>query len=111
MKKLVFVLAIVAMLATASVATANNGNGKFASCTTIQNGVLTYSAGHYLAGELLEVGYDPYGYNYQATRFRGTYCNVHLGSYGYPPSGTFPDSVRETEEGAHREEDRRDAPA
>ena len=85
MQKLMFVLVIVAVLATASVATANNGNGKSAGCTTIQDGVLTYSAGHYLAGAPLEVGYDPYGYNYQATRFRGTYCNVYLGGYGYPP--------------------------
>lgn len=30
----------------------------------IKEGVLTYSAGNYLAGEALKVGYDIFGYNY-----------------------------------------------
>ena len=54
-------------------------------CTTIKDGILTYSAGHYLEGEPLETGYDPYGYNYQARMFRGSYANVYLGGAGYPP--------------------------
>lgn len=55
------------------------------SCTKIQDGVLAYSAGHYLAGQPLQVGYDPYGYNYQGHMFNGSYCNVYLGGYGFPP--------------------------
>jgi len=55
------------------------------SCTTIQDGVLTYSAGHYLEGEPLMVGYDPYGYNYQAHMFNGYYANSYLGKDGFPP--------------------------
>ena len=55
------------------------------SCTTIQDGVLTYSAGHYLADEPLQVGYDIFGYNYQAHMFNGYYCNAYLGSSGFPP--------------------------
>lgn len=55
------------------------------SCTKIQDGVLTYSPAHYYAGQPLQVGYDPYGYNYQGHMFKGSYCNVYLGGYGFPP--------------------------
>jgi len=54
-------------------------------CTKIQDGVLTYSAGHYLVGQPLTLGYDAYGYNYQAHMFSGSYANVYLGGDGYPP--------------------------
>ena len=57
---------------------------KKVECTTIQSSLLLYSAGHYLAGEPLQVGYDPYGYNYQSHMFRGSYANAYLGRYGYP---------------------------
>lgn len=56
-----------------------------ANCTKIQDGLLEYSASHYLAGQPFQTGYDPYGYNYQGHMFNGTYCNVYLGRYGYPP--------------------------
>ena len=59
--------------------------GKNAGCTKLQDGVLTYSAGHYLEGEPIPVGYDIYGYNYQAHMFNGSYANVYLGRDGYPP--------------------------
>ena len=55
------------------------------SCTTIQDGTLTYSTGHYLEGQSLKEGYDIFGYNYQAHMFKGCYCNVYLGGYGFPP--------------------------
>ncbi len=58
---------------------------KASGCTTIQAGVLTYSPGHYLEGQPIPIGYDPYGYNYQAHMFNGTYANVYLGGAGYPP--------------------------
>jgi hypothetical protein len=51
----------------------------------IKDGVLTYSAGHYLAGQPLQLGYDPYGYNYQGHLFEGSYANVYLGGHGFPP--------------------------
>jgi len=54
-------------------------------CTKIQDGVLTYSSGHYLDEDLLEVGFDPYGYNYQGHFFKGSYANVYLGGDGFPP--------------------------
>jgi hypothetical protein len=53
--------------------------------TTIQDGIIEYSDGHYLEGELLEVGFDPYGYNYQAHMFKGSYANAYLGGAGFPP--------------------------
>jgi hypothetical protein len=59
--------------------------GKPSDCTRIQDGVLTYSAGHYLAGEPLTIGYDIFGYNYQAHLFNGSYANAYLGRYGFPP--------------------------
>lgn len=59
--------------------------GKFAGCVTIPEGTLTYSAGHYLAGDPFTTGYDEFGYNYQASRFQGSYANVYLGGDGFPP--------------------------
>ena len=55
-----------------------------AECTTIQDG-LFYPSGHYLEGEPLVLGYDAYGFNYQAHMFRGNYANYLLGWWGYPP--------------------------
>lgn len=40
----------------------------FAECTTIQDGTLLDSAGN-----VIETGYDQFGYNYQAHKFNGTY--------------------------------------
>ena len=54
-------------------------------CTGIQDGQLTYSDGHYLAGEPLEMGYDIFGYNYQAHMFNGYYANSYLGKDSFPP--------------------------
>jgi hypothetical protein len=59
--------------------------GKFGGCTTLQDGILTYSSGHYLAGQPIPIGYDAYGYNYQAHIFKGSYSNAYLGGLGYPP--------------------------
>ena len=83
MKKIAILgIAVVLLLALAAVpATAAKPN----SCTTIQDGVLEYSAGHYLEGELLQVGYDIFGYNYQAHMFSGSYANSYLGKDGFPP--------------------------
>lgn len=86
MKKLL-ILAIVLTVAlslVAAPAVAAKG-GKNANCTTIQDGILTYSTGHYLEDQPLQVGYDIFGYNYQAHMFSGYYCNVYLGGVGFPP--------------------------
>lgn len=71
---------------SAAVGAAMAKNDKYTDeCTTIQDGVLTYSVGHYLEDELLQVGYDIYGYNYQAHMFNGLYANVYLGRDGFEP--------------------------
>ena len=71
---------------SSAISDVNRGDGGEAGgCTTIQDGILTYSAGHYLAGKPLQVGYDPYGYNYQGHMFNGSYANAYLGRYGFPP--------------------------
>jgi len=53
--------------------------------TTIQEGILIYSTGHFLEGDPLKVGYDIFGYNYQACLFNGYYCNSYLGKDNFPP--------------------------
>jgi len=58
---------------------------KKATCTAIQDGILVYSAGHYLAGQPLTIGNDIFGYNYQAHKYDGNYANAYLGKDGFPP--------------------------
>lgn len=74
MRKLTFVLVILALLVlpTGAVARGNgNGNGKGpADCTTIQSGELETED-----GETITLGFDEYGYNYQARIFNGRYCD------------------------------------
>ncbi len=55
------------MAATALAAPANGPSGK---CTTIQSGELVATD-----GSTITVGYDQYGYNYQAHMFSGRYCD------------------------------------
>ncbi|MHA2065461.1 MAG: hypothetical protein ACXABY_13895 [Candidatus Thorarchaeota archaeon] len=61
-----------------------SGN-KWEGVTRLKDGVLTYSPGHYLFGQSIPVGPDPFGYNYQAHSFDSYYCNAYLGRDGYPP--------------------------
>jgi len=39
---------------------------------TITEGEIFYSAGHYLAGQPIPTGFDPFGYNYQGHMFKGS---------------------------------------
>lgn len=65
-KKLFFVLAVLAaLLISTSVASAG-------TCTTIQSGELVASD-----GSVITVGYDDWGYNYQAHLFNGYYCDSY----------------------------------
>lgn len=57
---------------------------KGGDANTITEGEVYYSSGHYLEGQPIPTGYDPYGYNYQAHMFKGSYVNVYLGKAGYP---------------------------
>lgn len=78
MKRVVVVLVLLGALAIAPSPAA-------AQCTTIQSGLLVYQAGHYLAGQPITPGVNPYGYNYQAHSFNGTYFNAYAGGDGLPP--------------------------
>ncbi len=60
-------------------------------CATIKDGTLLYSTGHYLGGQPLETGYDPFGYNYQARKFRGSYANAYLGRSDYGGNPPYED--------------------
>lgn len=53
--------------------------------TTLQDGTILYSPGHYLGGTPIPLGFDDFGYNYQAHIFKGSYANVYLGRAGFPP--------------------------
>ena len=46
--------------------------GKKCDCTTIQDGILLTSDGN-----VIETGYDKWGYNYQAHLFNGYYCDAY----------------------------------
>jgi len=70
---------VVALIATPIMAK----GGK--TCIRIQDGILEYSAGHYLEGEPLTIGYDIFGYNYQAHLFNGFYPDAYNGGEGNPP--------------------------
>jgi hypothetical protein len=81
---IVFILLVVLVLSATTVMAGPPPSDK-PDCIKIQDGVLTYSAGHYLGGQPLTLGYDGYGYNYQAHLFNGSYSNVYLGRAGFPP--------------------------
>ena len=82
--RLVLVVALTALV-VGLLPIAGAGAKKGPDCTRIKDGLLEYSAGHYLAGELLTLGFDDYGYNYNGRMFKGSYANVYLGGAGYPP--------------------------
>jgi hypothetical protein len=84
MKKTLALFLALAMIMTLSSQVLAKG-GKKASCTNIQDGTLTYSTGHYLETMALMTGFDPYGYNYQAHMFKGSYANAYLGKDKFPP--------------------------
>lgn len=84
MKKLI-VLLVVLMLVALPAAAQAGAQDKPVKCTTIQDKVLTYATGHYLAGQLLRTGFDAFGYNYQAHEFKGSFANSYLGKDGFPP--------------------------
>jgi hypothetical protein len=73
-KKIIFTAVLLALaggLAAASAFAAPAANGADA-CTTIQSGELLRSD-----GVPIVVGYDEWGYNYQAHMFNGTYCDAY----------------------------------
>jgi hypothetical protein len=65
---LAFCLALIA----AAPSIAGNGRGNDDQCTTIQDGTMVASDGN-----LILVGFDDWGYNYQAHLFNGFYCDAY----------------------------------
>jgi hypothetical protein len=78
MKTLAWTVALVGALLVLPVPAA-------AQCTTIDSGQLLYQPSHFLAGQPISTGVNPYGYNYQAHSFNGSYFNSYAGSDGLPP--------------------------
>ena len=70
---LVMMLVIIMLIALASGAVAA---GKKNGCKTIQDGLLASN------GDSIVLGYDQYGYNYQAHMFVGRYCDYDRESGG-----------------------------
>ena len=72
MKKKLFTVCVLVMVLVlpASVALAQPATGA-STCVTISDGILTDSYGN-----LLVMGYDQFGYNYQGHMFNGTYDSV-----------------------------------
>jgi len=71
-KRLVLVASVMAlMFSVAPVTTAGKGVDK-KECTRIQDGILADSS-----GELITLGFDDWGYNYQAHLFNGYYCDAY----------------------------------
>ncbi len=89
-------IALLLMLAVSQPASLEAAPG---GCATIQSGTITDSAGN-----LVKVGADQYGYNYQAHIFNGTYDSVdrnlndgqsgpYPGDSSDPPVATFDDHL------------------
>ena len=68
MKKRMLGALVLVVLCTASLPATKDAQ----DCATIQSGTLTNSA-----GATLTVGYDDWGYNYQARLFNGYYCDSY----------------------------------
>lgn len=68
MKRISVFMALFAALAMALALTVSTASAKAPTCATIQGGTITDSAGNPLS-----VGFDQFGYNYQAHMFNGTY--------------------------------------
>ncbi len=82
MKRLLILAAIVVLLVAATSVQADGG-GKDKKCTRIQDGTLLTSG-----GDVIPLGYDQWGYNYQAHMFNGRYCDYDRVA-GCPPGEDF----------------------
>ncbi len=86
MKKIVIALVVILVLAFTTVSV----SAKPGSCVGIQSGLLLDSAGNPLV-----MGYDQFGYNYQAHMFNGTYDSVdrNLDGKYWGSTGDYVDDV------------------
>lgn len=72
MKKLATILGCLAVVLTFSTQVMAGNRGNKSECTTIQDGTLLTSD-----GEVIVLGYDEWGNNYQAHLFNGYYCDAY----------------------------------
>lgn len=72
MKKLIMALFAISILVISSGSVMAAKSGKYAGCTTIQDGTLLRSD-----GVPIVLGFDEWGYNYQAHLFNGGYCDAY----------------------------------
>ena len=79
MKKSLLLVLAAMVIATSTTSAAPS------TAVTLQDKVLVYQAPAYLAGEIIPLGVDPYGYNYQAHSYSGGYFNVYANGAGFPP--------------------------
>lgn len=56
-----------------------------ANAATLKDKTIVYSASSYLHGQPIPLGVDPYGYNYQAHTFNGSYFNAYANAANLPP--------------------------
>ena len=66
----IFIISIFTLLGITNMASANSEG-----CTTIQEGTLLTSD-----GEVVVLGFDDWGYNYQGRVFHGKYCDAYRGA-------------------------------
>jgi hypothetical protein len=58
---------------------------KKGDCVSLKDGTLLYTTSYFLGDMPIPIGYDEYGYNYQARMFNGSYFNNAANKNGYPP--------------------------
>ena len=76
MKKIIAFLIITAAVVVSAVAVGTVIAGKD-KCTTIQDGTITYGRVSDPSTDIIPIGYDQWGYNYQAHMFNGKWCDYH----------------------------------
>ena len=74
MKKILVLLIGLMLVVTAGLAMAKGGKDK---CATIKDGTITYGRVGNPSTEILLIGFDEWGYNYQGRFFNGYYCDSY----------------------------------
>lgn len=82
MKRTIFAVALMAMF----IFSCTTVSSKKIEATYITDGVLTYSPSHYYGEKVvIPLGFDAYGYNYNAHMFKGSFYNSYAGNAGLAP--------------------------
>ena len=94
MKKIAILAAVLALLLVTMPVTAKSdkAQGPKSACTTIQDQELTYSD----SGEIIPLGFDKWGYNYQGRMFNGWYWNNQRPEPPYTDEQSLIDAEKST---------------